>query len=99
MNAKRERSRSVWMHVEVAPEAAPLEEDHSTDVAVVGAGIAGLSIAYELVLRGLSVVVLDRGEIAGGMTARTTAHLAPICDDSLSECCRCGGRIWRRRSR
>lgn len=85
MNAKRERSRSVWMHVEVAPEAAPLEEDHSTDVAVVGAGIAGLSIAYELVLRGLSVVVLDRGEIAGGMTARTTAHLAPICDDSLSE--------------
>lgn len=85
MNAKRERSRSVWMDVEVAPDAVPLEADHSADVAVVGAGIAGLSIAYELVLRGLSVVVLDRGEIAGGMTSRTTAHLAPICDDSLSE--------------
>lgn len=85
MNAKRERSRSVWMDVDVASDAAPLEADSSADVAVVGAGIAGLSIAYELTLRGLSVVVLDRGEIAGGMTARTTAHLAPICDDSLAE--------------
>jgi glycine/D-amino acid oxidase-like deaminating enzyme/nitrite reductase/ring-hydroxylating ferredoxin subunit len=85
MNGKRERSRSVWMDVEVAPKAEPLRSDHSADVAIVGSGIAGLSIAYELAERGLSVVVLDRGEIAGGMTARTTAHLAPICDDSLAE--------------
>lgn len=85
MNARRERSRSVWMDVEVAPDAASLEADHIADVAVVGAGIAGLSIAYELTLRGLTVVVLDRGIIAGGMTSRTTAHLAPVCDDSLAE--------------
>lgn len=85
MNAKRERSRSVWMDVKVAPDARRLQADHAADVAVVGAGIAGLSIAYELAVRGLSVVVLDRGAIAGGMTSRTTAHLAPICDDSLSE--------------
>jgi glycine/D-amino acid oxidase-like deaminating enzyme/nitrite reductase/ring-hydroxylating ferredoxin subunit len=92
MNAKRERSRSVWMDVEVAPEAEPLRSDHSADVAIVGSGIAGLSIAYELAERGLSVVVLDRGEIAGGMTARTTAHLAPICDDSLAELLSMRGR-------
>lgn len=85
MNTKRERSRSVWMDVEVAPKAEPLRSDRAADVAIVGSGIAGLSIAYELAERGLSVVVLDRGEIAGGMTARTTAHLAPICDDSLAE--------------
>jgi len=29
------------------------------------------------------VIVVDRGPIAGGMTSRTTAHLAPICDDTL----------------
>ncbi|KRE05038.1 hypothetical protein ASE63_25075 [Bosea sp. Root381] len=92
MNAKGERSRSVWMDVEVAPDAAPLESDHSADVAVVGAGIAGLSIAYELTLRGLSVVVLDRDEIAGGMTSRTAAHLAPICDDSLADLLSMRGR-------
>ncbi len=85
MNAKRERSRSVWMDVEVASKAEPLRSDHAEDVAIVGSGLAGLSIAYELAERGLSVVVLDRGEITGCMTARTTAHLAPICDDSLAE--------------
>ncbi len=31
-----------------------------------------------------AVIVLDRGAIAGGMTSRTTAHLAPICDDGVS---------------
>lgn len=84
MNVWDEHSRSAWMDVEVAPDAKPLAADAKADVAIVGSGIAGLSIAYELVQRGLSVIVLDRGRIAGGMTSRTTAHLAPICDDSLA---------------
>jgi hypothetical protein len=92
MNAMEERSRSVWMSCAVAPEARPLEGPATADVVVVGAGIAGLSIAYELVQRGRSVIVLDRGPIAGGMTARTTAHLAPICDDSLSSLLSMRGR-------
>jgi glycine/D-amino acid oxidase-like deaminating enzyme/nitrite reductase/ring-hydroxylating ferredoxin subunit len=50
----------------------------------VGAGIAGLSSAYELANSGRSVVVIDRGTIGGGMTSRTTAHLTPICDDAIS---------------
>lgn len=78
------RSRSIWMEIDVAPEAQPLTRDLTVDVVVIGAGIAGLSTAYELSLRGRSVAVLDRGSIAGGMTARTTAHLAPVCDDGLS---------------
>jgi glycine/D-amino acid oxidase-like deaminating enzyme len=41
--------------------------------------------AYELSQRGRSVIVIDRGPIAGGMTARTSAHLAPLCDDLMSE--------------
>ena len=41
--------------------------------------------AYELSQRGRSVLVIDRGPIAGGMTARTSAHLAPLCDDLMSE--------------
>ena len=85
MNASGERTRSLWMEVEVAPKAVRLDRNQRCDTVVVGAGIAGLSTAYELVQAGQKVVVLDRGPIAGGMTARTTAHLAPVCDDGISE--------------
>jgi glycine/D-amino acid oxidase-like deaminating enzyme/nitrite reductase/ring-hydroxylating ferredoxin subunit len=83
MNVGDERTRSVWMDCEVAPRSPALERSATADTVVIGSGIAGLSIAYELALRGQSVVVLDRGKIGMGMTARTTAHLAPVCDDSL----------------
>jgi glycine/D-amino acid oxidase-like deaminating enzyme/nitrite reductase/ring-hydroxylating ferredoxin subunit len=78
-------SRSLWMEIDVAADAVPLFADERCDVAVIGSGIAGLSTAYELAKRGLSVIVIDRGRICGGMTARTTAHLAPLCDDLMSE--------------
>jgi len=84
MNVNFERTLSLWMSQEVA--AAPkLREDVRCDTVIVGSGIAGLSVAYELTAVGQSVVVLDRGPLAGGMTSRTTAHLAPICDDGVSE--------------
>jgi glycine/D-amino acid oxidase-like deaminating enzyme/nitrite reductase/ring-hydroxylating ferredoxin subunit len=78
-------SKSLWMSVAVAPQAIPLSGNQQCDVAVIGSGIAGLSTAYELSQRGRSVIVIDRGPIAGGMTARTSAHLAPLCDDLMSE--------------
>ena len=80
MNVGDENSVSVWM-AEPAIEAPPLTSDVEADVAVVGAGIAGLSTAYELARLGRSVVVIDRGRIGRGMTARTTAHLASELDD------------------
>lgn len=85
MNAGAAGTQSLWMSVEVDPSAKMHKTNAHCDVVVVGAGIAGLSVAYELVTEGLSVIVLDRGSIAGGMTSRTTAHLAPICDDAISE--------------
>src|SRR5262249_22330090 len=83
-NVSAEQTRSLWMSVEVLPGVSRLSQDLSCDTLIVGSGIAGLSCAYELAEAGHSVIVVDRGKIAGGMTARTTAHLAPICDDGLS---------------
>jgi glycine/D-amino acid oxidase-like deaminating enzyme/nitrite reductase/ring-hydroxylating ferredoxin subunit len=83
MSVSKERTVSLWMETEVAPDAPSLRADDKADVVVVGSGIAGLSTAYELALRGKDVVVLDRGPIGKGMTSRTTAHLTPICDDSF----------------
>ena len=83
MNVGNERSRSLWMDVEVAADASPLGQDISVDTVVIGAGIAGLSTAYELSGQGQKVVVLDRGKIGIGMTARTTAHLSANNDDTF----------------
>ena len=84
MNVDNERSKSLWTSVEVAPPRQ-LPKNAQADVAIIGSGIAGLSVAYELAARKLKVIVLDRGNIGHGMTARTTAHLAPVCDDGAGE--------------
>ena len=70
---------------------SPLQSDQMCDIVVVGSGIAGLSIAYELTRFGRSVIVIDRGRIGRGMTARTTAHLATELDDFYSELIRVRG--------
>ena len=85
MNVGNEHSRSYWMEEGPVMDASPLAQDEQCDVVIVGAGIAGLSTAYELARCGRSVVVIDRGEIGTGMTARTTAHLATEIDDFYSE--------------
>jgi glycine/D-amino acid oxidase-like deaminating enzyme/nitrite reductase/ring-hydroxylating ferredoxin subunit len=74
-------SVSLWMSTEVPdfPTLGPLEPD--PDICVIGAGIAGLSVARALAARGLDVLVLDRGPVGGGQTARTSAHLASALDD------------------
>ncbi len=84
MNARDEATRSLWMGVEVLSDATAANGALTADTVIVGSGIAGLSAAYELAAAGQKVIVVDRGSIAGGMTSRTTAHLAPICDDAIS---------------
>jgi glycine/D-amino acid oxidase-like deaminating enzyme/nitrite reductase/ring-hydroxylating ferredoxin subunit len=85
MNVGDEQSRSYWMCDASPIPASSLIEDVQTDVAVIGGGIAGLSIAYEVSRHGRPVVLIDRGEIGWGMTARTTAHLASELDDYYHE--------------
>jgi glycine/D-amino acid oxidase-like deaminating enzyme len=93
MNSLAQRSTPVWVGDGIleALEASPLTGDVEADVVVVGAGIAGLSIAYELACTGRSVVVLDAGRIGGGVTARTTAHLSNALDDRWQELIRLRG--------
>jgi glycine/D-amino acid oxidase-like deaminating enzyme/nitrite reductase/ring-hydroxylating ferredoxin subunit len=91
MNVGDERSISYWMHESPVIDAPKLTTDETCDVVVIGSGIAGLSTAYELSRFGRSVIVIDRGGIGNGMTARTTAHLATELDDFYSELIRVRG--------
>lgn len=97
MNVEQERTRSPWMEIP-APQFTPLADDAEADVLVIGAGIMGLSAAYELTLARRHVMVVDRGRFARGMSARTTAHLAFEIDDSYHELIkghgRSAARLW-----
>ena len=62
-----------------------LMTDDSFDVAVIGAGVSGLSAAYELRKRKRSVVVLDRSDRPGGIivTERVGEFVIDAGPDSL----------------
>jgi glycine/D-amino acid oxidase-like deaminating enzyme len=85
MESDSGRTTSVWMATGDVPEFGQLAHEASADVCVVGAGIAGLTTAYLLAREGRSVVVIDDGPLAGGETARTTAHLVNALDDRYYE--------------
>src|SRR4030095_17248544 len=67
------------------PDAAKPQTNARADVCVVGAGIAGLTTAYLLCASGKSVVVVDDGPLAGGMTGATTGHLVTPLDRGYAQ--------------
>jgi glycine/D-amino acid oxidase-like deaminating enzyme/nitrite reductase/ring-hydroxylating ferredoxin subunit len=77
--------KAPWLEDFELPSYEPLDRDLEVDVCIVGAGVAGLSIAYELALRGRNVAVLDRAGLASGATSRSTAHLGPVLDVGYAE--------------
>jgi glycine/D-amino acid oxidase-like deaminating enzyme/nitrite reductase/ring-hydroxylating ferredoxin subunit len=78
MSEKQQVSSSYWM--ETAPDGRhpALTEDLDVDVAVIGAGIAGLSTAWELTRAGRSVAVLEAGRVAASVTGHTTAKVTAL---------------------
>lgn len=78
----------------------PLEGDVSADVAVVGAGIAGLSVAYALAREGVRPIVLERDGIAEAASGRNAGFiLAGVVENFVAACRRYGPlvaqRVWR----
>ena len=70
----------LWQAGHKRKAAPSLVQDLTTDVCVIGAGIAGLSIGLEAALAGFEVVVLDADQAGGGETGHTTAHLTNVFD-------------------
>lgn len=76
---------SYWTDSVEPIQFSSLNQDLKTEIAIVGGGIAGLSIAYCLVKAGKKVVVVEDGFIGSGESGRTTAHLVTALDDRYAE--------------
>ncbi|GIH05777.1 iron-sulfur-binding protein [Rhizocola hellebori] len=72
------KPESYW--IDTTPETAfpSLDTDMSADVVVIGAGIAGLSTAWELAKAGRQVTVVEAARIITGVTGNTTAKLTSL---------------------
>ena len=56
-----------------------------SEAIVVGGGVVGLSVAYELARRGRQVLVLDRDDLAGVATHAAAGMLAPTSEADLAD--------------
>ena len=67
---------SLWVETAPAPDRTGVPVPGSADVAVLGAGIAGLTTALLLARGGRSVVVLEAERVAAGVSGHTTAKVS-----------------------
>lgn len=75
---------SYWRDSASMPRFKALERDIEVDVAIVGAGITGLTAAYLLKRGGQKVAVIDRQRAGGVDSMHTTAHLTCVTDADLA---------------
>jgi glycine/D-amino acid oxidase-like deaminating enzyme/nitrite reductase/ring-hydroxylating ferredoxin subunit len=83
---------SYWEDSASVSRYPRLDRNLTVDVAVIGAGITGLTAAYLLKKSGQRVAVIDRRRAGGVDSMLTTAHVTCVTDQDLSTLVRHFGR-------
>lgn len=74
-DGKMKDTASLWSHTTQRQKAAPLDGDRSTDVLVIGGGLAGVLTAHALKRRGIPSLLVEAQAIGSGATHNTTAKI------------------------
>jgi glycine/D-amino acid oxidase-like deaminating enzyme/nitrite reductase/ring-hydroxylating ferredoxin subunit len=75
--------KSVWNEFTTPHNFPQMSDDLTTDVAIIGGGVCGVSVAQELSQRGYNVVVLEAKEVGGGTTAHSTGNIYVTVDKNI----------------
>lgn len=80
---------SLWVKdkdqvVTASPATETLDPNMHVEVAIVGAGITGLTTALHLTLAGKRVAVLEAGQIGAGTTGGTSGHLDTLPEQGFA---------------
>jgi glycine/D-amino acid oxidase-like deaminating enzyme/nitrite reductase/ring-hydroxylating ferredoxin subunit len=76
---------SYWSATTSFPQFPELKRDCEVDIAIIGAGVTGITAAYLFKQRGYKVALLERGHCGGFDSLNTTAHLTYVTDTRLHE--------------
>lgn len=67
---------SIWHKSAQKPRFEPLSKKKSTEVLIIGGGIAGILCANRLKEEGVDCLLVEASEICGGITKNTTAKIS-----------------------
>lgn len=95
---KLRSGRSYWLAVDQGDASEPIYQslagDARCEVVVLGGGITGALVAWQLTKRGVDVVLLDEREFGNGSTAASTGLLQYEVDTHLVDLVRKVGRDY-----
>lgn len=83
MNLK-DRTEAIWEGTAL-PEFPSITTDLQTETCIIGGGITGISIAYQMAKRGHKVTLVEAFRLGSGQTGRTTAHLTTQLEEQFTE--------------
>lgn len=69
------KKMSIWLEEKDNSPINILNKDINVDILIIGAGITGMSLAYQLKDEKLNISVVDANLVGQGLTARTTGKL------------------------
>lgn len=78
-------NKSIWDNFFDDSIFKPINKNIETDVAIIGGGITGLSIAYFLKSSNLDVCLFERNKIGSGITSKTTAKITFLQQGLISK--------------
>ena len=85
-------TQSLWLEGMPTHSYQRLDDDRTVDVAVLGAGITGLTTALLLTARGARVAVIEADRVGGGATGNNTAKVTALQSTVYSSLQRAHGK-------
>lgn len=76
---------SFWESTSQTSHFPSLTKTRRTDVAIIGGGITGITLAKILSEKGYSICLLERDVLASGATGQSSAHLTTLWDPGYAE--------------
>lgn len=79
------RNSSIWLDDLKKSKIESLNENIDVDALIIGGGITGVSILYNLIGSNLKVALVEKNRIGMGVTARTTGKLTFLQENVFSK--------------